>query len=74
MKKSTILCAALLWVAALCGVGAGFAQENDANKTSGNPLFPGWYADPEVATFDGKYWIFPTYSDHFDKQTFFDCF
>ena len=31
--------------------------------TSGNPLFEGWYADPEVAILDGEYWIFPTYSD-----------
>ncbi|MBQ7110964.1 MAG: glycoside hydrolase family 43 protein [Thermoguttaceae bacterium] len=74
MKKSTIFSAALCCVAALCAVGNAFAQDADAKKTSGNPLFPGWYADPEVATFDGKYWIFPTYSDHFDKQTFFDCF
>ncbi|MBR4104203.1 MAG: glycoside hydrolase family 43 protein, partial [Thermoguttaceae bacterium] len=74
MKKSTIWSAALCCVAALCAVGTGFAQDADAKKTSGNPVFPGWYADPEVAMFDGKYWIFPTYSDHFDKQTFFDCF
>ncbi len=74
MKKSTIWSAALCCVAALCAVGTGFAQDADAKKTSGNPVFPGWYADPEVAMFDGKYWIFPTYSAAFDDQTFFDCF
>ena len=42
--------------------------------TSGNPIFPGWYADPEVAILDGRYWVFPTRSLPFDKQTFFDCF
>jgi len=41
---------------------------------SGNPLFEGWYADPEVAVLDGKYWIFPTYSNRFEQQVFFDCF
>lgn len=41
---------------------------------SSNPVFDGWYADPEGAIFEGKYWIFPTWSDLYEKQTFFDCF
>jgi beta-xylosidase len=41
---------------------------------SGNPLFEGWYADPEVAVFGDTYWIFPTYSNRFEKQVFFDAF
>jgi beta-xylosidase len=32
---------------------------------AGNPIVPGWYADPEIRRFDGKYWIYPTYSDDF---------
>ena len=28
--------------------------------TSGNPLFDGWYADPEAVVFDKEYWIYPT--------------
>lgn len=43
-------------------------------KMSGNPVFTGWYADPEGAVMDGKYWIFPTYSAPFEKQLFFDAF
>ena len=43
-------------------------------KTSGNPIFPGWYADPEGAVLDGQYWVFPTYSAEFDDQTFLDAF
>lgn len=43
-------------------------------QMSGNPLFHGWYADPEVIIYGDKYWIFPTYSDEYEKQTFFDCF
>lgn len=46
----------------------------DIIKTSGNPLFPGWYADPEGIIYDDTYWIYPTYSDKYEKQTFFDCF
>jgi beta-xylosidase len=37
------------------------AQEQRA----GNPVFPGWYADPEGIIFGDEYWIYPTYSDHF---------
>lgn len=28
-----------------------------------NPIVPGWYADPEIRIFAGRYWIYPTYSD-----------
>ena len=41
---------------------------------SGNPIIEGWYADPEAVIYDKTYWIFPTYSDEYDKQLFFDCF
>ena len=27
-----------------------------------NPIVPGWYADPEIRIFDGRYWIYPTMS------------
>ena len=43
-------------------------------QTSGNPVFPGWYADPEAAIFDNTYWVYPTYSDKYNKQVFFDAF
>jgi hypothetical protein len=41
---------------------------------SGNPILPGWYADPEAHVFDGQYWIFPTYSAPYAEQTFLDAF
>jgi beta-xylosidase len=41
---------------------------------SGNPLFPGWYADPEAAIFGKKYWIYPTFSAPYEKQVFLDAF
>ena len=43
-------------------------------KTSGNPVFPGWYADPEGLVFDDEYWIFPTYSAPYEDQIFMDAF
>ncbi len=53
---------------------AAFAYAVDGAKTSGNPIDPEWYADPEVAFFDNQYWIFPTRSLKYDDQTYFDCF
>ena len=41
---------------------------------SANPLFDGWYADPQIRRFAGKYWIYPTASKPFDEQTYFDAF
>jgi beta-xylosidase len=47
------------------------AQEK---TTSGNPLFTGWYADPEGAIFGSEYWIYPTYSAKYDLQVYMDAF
>ena len=41
---------------------------------SGNPILKGWYADPEAAIFKKQYWIYPTWSDKYNKQVFFDAF
>jgi beta-xylosidase len=43
-------------------------------RVSGNPVIQGWYADPEVHVFGGKYWIYPTYSAPYARQTFMDAF
>ena len=66
--KTTILSAALALLAAIP------VQALNDGKTSGNPIFKGWYADPEGAVLDGQYWVFPTYSADFDDQTFMDAF
>jgi beta-xylosidase len=68
MKKLCLLSLLIL------SAGLTFAQKNKITKTSGNPLFEGWYADPEAIIFDKKYWIYPTYSAPYDKQVFFDAF
>lgn len=43
-------------------------------RYSGNPVFPGWYADPEGMVIDGEFWIFPTYSAPYKDQVFLDAF
>jgi beta-xylosidase len=45
-----------------------------SNAFSGNPIFPGWYADPEGVLFNKKYWIYPTYSAPYNDQVFLDAF
>lgn len=50
------------------------ATRSFAQKSPGNPVLNGWYADPEAAIFNNRYWIFPTYSDLYNKQVFFDAF
>jgi len=45
-----------------------------AALSSGNPIFPGWYADPEAAVFGKEYWVYPTYSAPYGQQIFFDAF
>ena len=47
---------------------------NAQPPTLQNPVFPGWYADPEGVVFNKKLWIYPTYSAPYEKQVFFDAF
>ena len=51
-----------------------FSCQQKNIPTSGNPVFEGWYADPEGIIYDDTYWIYPTWSDAFERQTFFNCF
>ena len=67
----------ILTAAALVTVGGGCRSQSALPATparSGNPIFPGWYADPEGAVFGKQFWIFPTYSAPYGEQTFFDAF
>ncbi|MEO7991695.1 MAG: glycoside hydrolase family 43 protein [Chryseolinea sp.] len=43
-------------------------------NSSGNPIFSGWYADPEGIIIKNKFWIYPTYSAPYDEQVFMDAF
>lgn len=49
-------------------------EENTIKKLSENPIFEGWYADPEGIVFGDEYWIYPTFSAAFPDQLHFDAF
>ena len=68
MKR--IACFPIVLFLMLCWCTTCLAQQ----RRSGNPIFPGWYADPEAVVFGKKCWVFPTYSAEYDKQLFFDAF
>lgn len=68
MKRLFVL---LLATSCACTV---MAQQKKKGNFSGNPVFPGWYADPEGVVFNKAYWIYPTYSAAYEKQVFFDAF
>lgn len=40
----------------------------------GNPVISGWYADPEAAIFNNRFWVYPTYSAKYEQQVFLDAF
>ncbi len=62
-------------VLVLCCVTALSCTESLAQaQRAGNPIVPGWYADPEVRIFGNEYWVFPTYSAPYEEQTFMDAF
>ena len=50
------------------------AEKERSMKTSGNPIFEGWYADPEAVVFGKTCWIFPTFSAEYENQLHFDAF
>ena len=50
------------------------ADEPSKDSEPRNPVFPGWYADPEGVIFKDRYWIYPTYSAPYEKQVFLDAF
>lgn len=55
-------------------IAAGIAVTAATSATVTNPVFDGWYADPEAAIFGNRYYIYPTCSDVYEKQTRLDCF
>jgi len=57
----------------LCA-GCGSLNHSDTPEFSGNPVFPGWYADPEGVVLGKTFWIYPTYSAPYNQQVFLDAF
>lgn len=56
------------------GVNVPIAGALSLGEKAGNPVFEGWYADPEGVIIDKQYWIYPTYSAPYEKQVFMDAY
>jgi beta-xylosidase len=69
MQKFSLGCVMLI-----CVCCSAPDKKSEDVALAGNPVFPGWYADPEAVIFDSTYWIYPTYSDAFEKQVYMDAF
>lgn len=69
MYKHVWALAKLLPLAILIG-----CSEGSETLRAGNPIFEGWYADPEGTVFGERYWIYPTYSARYEEQVFLDAF
>ena len=52
----------------------GHAIAQQKATTSGNPVIPGWNADPEAKIFNHQYWIYPTYSAPYNQQVYMDAY
>ena len=71
-KRGEILCVVILGLSLM--TGCKVTPKSDTIVRSGNPIFPGWYADPEGIVLGKKFWIYPTYSAPYDQQVFLDSF
>jgi beta-xylosidase len=60
--------AALIVLLPSCVGGQTLDSELKQQGLSGNPVFEGWYADPEAISFGEEYWIYPTFSDYYGEQ------
>lgn len=69
MKPFLSLCIAVFTCSAAMSQNA---VSKDVKKN--NPIFKGWYADPEGIVFGKKYWVYPTFSAVYEKQVFIDAF
>ena len=63
----------------MSGIGSAIVAEPRAvpdytTSEAGNPFVEGWYADPDTEYYNGLYWVYPTYSDAYEKQTYMDAF
>ncbi|REG86409.1 glycoside hydrolase family 43 protein [Algoriphagus antarcticus] len=68
---------ALYTLAASLAFACSSAKETNLEETpklSGNPIFDGWYADPEGIVFVDEYWVYPTFSAGFTDQLHIDAF
>lgn len=55
-------------------ISINFWGQPSLAQKSGNPILKGKYADPEGSILNNQFWIFPTYSDVYEKQVYLDAF
>ena len=70
IKHLTLYCIILLFLSSC----KNNESENKNISFSGNPIFQGWYADPEGVILEDRFWIYPTFSAPFEEQVFMDAF
>ncbi|PZX58464.1 glycosyl hydrolase family 43 [Algoriphagus ratkowskyi] len=73
MKNRYSLLAGSLALAFACS-SPKTTEKTEVPKLSGNPIFEGWYADPEGIVFGDEYWVYPTFSAAYTDQLHFDAF
>ena len=61
-RRNIVPVACVMSLLVACGQPKHSAEQTLVQK-SGNPIFEGWYADPEGIIYDDTYWIYPTWSD-----------
>ena len=56
----------------MCASALSVHAQQWQDNGSGNPAFPGWYADPEAIVYGDTYWIYPTLSKLYgeDEKTY----
>ncbi|GAA4400187.1 hypothetical protein GCM10023187_13100 [Nibrella viscosa] len=77
MQKFVIGCLLVAVIVPALAQSPSKGQTSHSSKPktrAGNPVFPGWYADPEGTIFGKTYWIYPTYSAPYNQQVFMDAF
>lgn len=70
-RLAALVVAALMTSAA---TPAHAAVPDLSTAEAGNPFVDGWYADPDVAIYGDRYWVYPTTSKSYDEQTYLDAF
>ena len=65
MNKFCIFVISVLIVSGI--EGQSVRKEYKSEGWSGNPVFEGWYADPEGIIYGDEFWIFPTMSDFYGE-------
>ena len=67
-SKDYLVCSCLFILMSFNGI------EVIGQESRNNPVFSGWYADPEGIVIGDNYWVYPTYSAPYEDQVFLDAF